>query len=187
MLGNKAMGNQNFHSAVLLVSVSLFAGSAVINPGTTGLSLAAQGSGSESLQFRSTSQAVGARPTYFFTLKNPRQASAIKAVRIVQTENLETVQFQGDSVKAFTGLEPKRNNNRSLTPIGGLAQAGAVTVAFAKPVQPGETVTIMVKPQQNPSIGGIYRFGVIAFAQPSDFTGRFLGFGQLNISAEKEI
>ncbi len=179
------MGNQKLQSVALLASMSLLAGGAVINPAMTALSFAAQEAHSESLQFRSTSQAIEARPTYYFTLKNPRQAAAIKAIRIVQTENAEVVQFQNDSLQAFTGLEPKKNNNRVLISMGGPSKAGAVTIAFAKPVQPGETVTIMVKPQQNPRIGGTYRFGVIAFAQPSDFTGRFLGFGQLNVSAEK--
>lgn len=178
------MRNRKIQSAALLASFSLLAGSAVINPVTTERSLAVQGAGSESLQFRATSQDVDASSTYFFTLKNPRQAAAIKAVSIVQTENIETVQFQSASLQVYAGLKPKKNNVRALTPMGGPSKAGSVTVTFAQPVQPGETVTIMVKPQQNPSIGGTYRFGVIAFAKPSDVTGRFLGFGQLNIPVE---
>ncbi|PZD71327.1 hypothetical protein C1752_06606 [Acaryochloris thomasi RCC1774] len=175
------MRNLSIQSTAVLVGISLLACTTMIHP----VAAAQDATGSGLVQFRSNSKTKEDQPTYYFTLKNPKQARPIKAVSIVQTENIERVKFENLSLRAFTGVKAQKNKTRSLIPMGGRSKAGAVTVAFAEPVRPGETVTIMVKPQQKPRVSGIYRFGVIAFAKPSDLTGRFLGYGQLNISPEK--
>lgn len=159
----------------------MLAVAAVSHPAAT----AQDATGSGLVQFRSTSETKEEQPTYYFTFENPRQARPIKAISIVQTENVERVKFESLSLQAFTGIEAQKDKMRSLIPMGGRSKAGTVTAAFAQPIRPGEIVTIRVNPRQNPRIGGTYRFGVIAFAEPTDITGRFLGFGQLKISSAK--
>ncbi len=46
-------------------------------------------------------------------------------------------------------------------------------------MSPGTKITIGLKAQQNPQRGGVYLFGVTAFAIGEKPHGQFLGFGRL--------
>ncbi len=184
-VGPGKMNTFNVQTTAILTSISLLTWTTALHPqvAQAGPIPAAVTSQQPLIQFRSTSRQRAARPTYFFTVRNPGQAPPMKAVRIVQNRNLGTVRFKENSVKAFAGKRPQQNRALALAPIGGVSEPGAITVAFQKPVLPGETITIVVKPQKNPKASGRYQFGITAFTQPTDITGRLLGYGYLNISA----
>ena len=61
-------------------------------------------------------------------------------------------------------------------------QAGEVTVMFDQPIEPGNTVTVRVKPKRNPSFGGVYQFGVTAYPEGQNSQGLYLGSRRIDIN-----
>ena len=55
-----------------------------------------------------------------------------------------------------------------------------VSLIFDRGVEPGETITIALKPIRNPSVEGVYLFGVTAFPRAEEAHGQFLGYGRLH-------
>ncbi|KAI9130060.1 DUF2808 domain-containing protein (plasmid) [Acaryochloris sp. CCMEE 5410] len=123
--------------------------------------------------------------TYYFTLKIPANAGEpLKAIKIAQRENVETISYGGNSTRAFQGSRWARGTQFSLTPVGGSTEPGAMTVVFDSPVQPGETITVALKAKNNPTFGGIYHFGVTAYPAGDKSIGQFLGYARLSFYAD---
>jgi len=123
--------------------------------------------------------------TYFFTLRIPNNAGeALKAVKIVQPENQETISYQGNATQSFRGNRWTRGPQISLAAIGGLTESGEMMVVFDPPVQPGKTVTVALKAKQNPTFGGVYQFGVTAYPAGERGIGQFLGYARLNFYSD---
>ncbi|PSB15680.1 DUF2808 domain-containing protein [Phormidesmis priestleyi ULC007] len=119
--------------------------------------------------------------TYEFTLTVPADAGQpLKAVRIVQARNTETVRFDVSRSRAFAGERFASGVEIPLASVGGTQSApGEATIVFAQPVQPGSTVTLAFE-ATNPTYGGVYEFGLTAFPDGENGIGQFLGFGRLN-------
>ncbi len=119
--------------------------------------------------------------TYQFTLSLPEDAGEpLQQVVIAQRENLDTVQFDLERSRAFLG---RGFRGSPAVPIVSSTQdpkTGAVTVVFDPPVMPGSTVTVALKAERNPSVGGVYLFGVTAAPAGENSYGQFLGFGRLH-------
>ncbi|WP_050857510.1 DUF2808 domain-containing protein [Acaryochloris sp. CCMEE 5410] len=123
--------------------------------------------------------------TYFFTLKIPDNAGEpLKAVKIVQRKNRETIRYKGNATRAFRGNRWARGPQLSLAAIGGPTKPGEMMVVFDPPVQPGKTVTVALKAKQNPTFGGVYQFGVTAYPAGERSIGQFLGYGRLNFYSD---
>jgi Protein of unknown function (DUF2808) len=121
--------------------------------------------------------------TYEFTLTVPQDAGQpLKAVKIVQAKNVETVKFDVSHSKAFMGERLTASSEIGLASIGGEqpSNPGEATIAFDQPVQPGSTVTVALAAQRNPRRGGVYLFGVTAYPVGENGLGQFLGFGRIN-------
>ena len=121
--------------------------------------------------------------TYEFTLTLPKNAGQpLKAVKIVQAENIETVKFDVGNSKAFVGDRFAAGPEIRLASIGGKQSSnpGEVTIAFDQPVQPGSTVTVALAVQHNPGWGGVYEFGVTAYPDGEDGLGQFLGYRRIS-------
>jgi Protein of unknown function (DUF2808) len=121
--------------------------------------------------------------TYEFTLTVPQDAGQpLKAVKIVQAENLETVKFDISHSQAFIGERLTASSEIGLASIGGEqpSNPGEAMIVFDQPVQPGSTVTIALAAQRNPNRGGVYLFGVTAYPAGENGLGQFLGFGRIN-------
>ena len=119
---------------------------------------------------------------YQFTIEVPQDAGeALKSVKITQKENADTVVFKTDKSKASLG-NSLAGNNIPLAEVGGESQPGETTVVFDTPVEPGNTVTISVKPKQNPSVDGIYLFGITVFPTGENSPGLYLGSGRIHIT-----
>ena len=52
---------------------------------------------------------------------------------------------------------------------------------FATPIEPGNTVTIAIKPTQNPTQDGIYLFGLTAYPTGDNSQGMYLGSSRIYI------
>lgn len=128
-----------------------------------------------------TSQSQAYVPsTYEFTLVVPSDAGqALKAVRIAQERNLDTVKFDVGRSKAFAGARYASGAEIPLANVGGESVPGEATIVFDQPVQPGSTITIALEAKANPASGGIYEFGVTAFPVGEHSMSQFLGFGRL--------
>jgi hypothetical protein len=121
--------------------------------------------------------------TYEFTLTLPSDAGQpLKAVRIAQERNLETVKFDISRSKAFVGERFAAGPEIPLASMGGAQPApGEATIVFDQPVQPGSTVTVAFEAEANPGLGGVYEFGVTAFPDGENGLGQSLGLGRLNL------
>lgn len=121
--------------------------------------------------------------TYEFTLTVPKDAGQpLKAVKVVQAENVETIKFDVGSSKAFIGDRLTASSEIRLASVGGEqpTNPGEVTIVFDQPIQPGNTVTVALAAQRNPIWGGVYLFGVTAYPAGENGLGQFLGYGRIN-------
>ena len=120
--------------------------------------------------------------TYHFTIEVPENADeALQAVTISQKDNPVYINFALDKSNAFMGDSLAGGPNLELADIGGDVSVNPndITVVFDEPVQPGETVTVKLRAERNPSRGGIYLFGVTAFPEGENSSGLYIGSGRL--------
>lgn len=132
-------------------------------------------------RFNSPNSPLG---TYQFTLEVPEDAGeALKVIKISQKEGIDTVVFKPNKNQAFRG-QNMAGASIPLASVGGESQAGETTVVFDTPIEPGNTVTISVKPKRNPSTGGVYLFGVTAYPTGDNSQGIYIGSGRIHISQD---
>jgi Protein of unknown function (DUF2808) len=118
--------------------------------------------------------------TYEFTLSVSRNAGEpLQAVTISQNSNVNTVDFQINRSTAFTGTSYGKGTVLPLASVGGPSLPGKAMIVFDRPVQPGQTVTIAIPVQRNPT-SGVYLFGVTAYPAGEKALGQFLGYGRLH-------
>jgi hypothetical protein len=123
--------------------------------------------------------------TYYFTIEVPADShSALKAIKIEQRENRsEKVAFKQNETLASLGDTYHAEQPLSLMAIGGEGdETGSVIVSFEQPIQPGEIVTIGIKPKRNPDQGGVYLFGVTAYPEGESSQGLYLGVGRFHFT-----
>ncbi len=120
--------------------------------------------------------------TYEFTIVVPADAGVpLKAITIVQDENLEMVQFEVSHSKAFAGDHYAAGPELRLMSVGGAQEKpGTTMIVFDQPVQPGSTVTVAVDTVANPNWASVYEFGVTAYPTGENSRGQFLGYGRIN-------
>ena len=122
--------------------------------------------------------------TYQFTIEVPEDAKeALGSVVIQQRSGGDTVKFKEDKSSAFFGDSLAGGPDVSLAAVGGdiEQQPGEAIVVFDQPIEPGNTVTVRVKPKRNPSSGGTYQFGVTAYPEGENVRGLYLGSRRINI------
>lgn len=119
--------------------------------------------------------------TYYFTIDIPQNASEpLQRVTINQREGGYDVRFNLEDTRAFEGTRRDKGTKLTLGEVTKNSETDTVTVTFAPPVPPGKTITIGLRPYQNPMFSGIYLFGVTAFPVGEKSHGQFLGFGRLH-------
>lgn len=121
---------------------------------------------------------AGASSTYQFTLSVPKDAGApIKAVKVMQRSGSENIIFDVSESRAFNGDSFAGGTEVPIASIGGEnpSQSGEVVVEFDRPVLPGSTVTVAIKAKRNPTLDGVYSFGVTAYPPGENSQGLFLG------------
>ncbi|MCT7952620.1 DUF2808 domain-containing protein [Ancylothrix sp. C2] len=116
-----------------------------------------------------------------FTLSVPADAGeALQRVTIAQGEGAERIRYDLEDTRAFRGRRDDLGRELRLGKATEEGEAGSVSVVFSEPVEPGNMVTIALRPYQNPRYEGVYLFGVTAFPKGEKAFGQFLGFGRFH-------
>jgi hypothetical protein len=118
--------------------------------------------------------------TYYFTINVPENAGEpLQRVMITQREGADDIRFDLKDSRAFVGTRSNKGARLTLS-VTRDRENRTVSVMFDPPVAPGQTITIGLRPVQNPRSSGIYLFGVTAFPVGEKSHGQFLGFGRLH-------
>ncbi|MDX2099214.1 MAG: DUF2808 domain-containing protein [Leptolyngbyaceae cyanobacterium bins.59] len=121
--------------------------------------------------------------TYFFTLAIPPNAGeSLQRVTIALQQGGDPPDYKLQESKAFEGTRWEQGKAIPLAPVVIDATSQTLSVVFNPPVEPGKTVTIALRPRENPSLRGTYLFGVTAFPTGEKAYGQFLGFGRLTFT-----
>ncbi len=101
---------------------------------------------------------------YYFTLELSSQAGAgLGALEIQQTSGVDwRFDFDVTRSRAFLG-EPRREGAAVPVQVRFDADSRRFRIDFPQPPAPGQTVTVALRPFQNPSAAGVYLFAVTAF------------------------
>lgn len=135
------------------------------------------------VNFFATFQSVRAwGAKYYVTIALPPSLGApLGTVTIQQQPNIQTIAFLVDQTFAFLGDRNQRGEKLTLKSTTFDPNTQTITVIFDPPVPPGNTVSIGLKPVQNPDYGGIYQFGITAYPPGDNSPGLALGVGRLTI------
>lgn len=127
------------------------------------------------------SQTYQSRDTYRLVIAVPEDAGApLQAIRITQRNDQEAIAFQPQKTQIFV------NNSATEIPqvnVGGTENPNELLIILHHPVQPGQTVTFHLKPEQNPAQDGVYLLGVTAYPSGENSPGLFLGYSRLTFHA----
>ncbi len=118
--------------------------------------------------------------TYYFTIDLPQDAGEpLQRVTINQHEGVDNIRFNLKDTRAFVGTRRQKGEHITLGEVTRDKKAQTVTVIFNPPIAPGKTITIGLRPVQNPLTSGVYLFGVKAFPVGEKTAGQFMGYGRL--------
>ena len=131
--------------------------------------------------------------TYYFTINVPENAGeSLQKITITQREGAENIRYDLKDTRAFVGTSDacgglclRKESWLTLGPVTAEHKIRTVTVNFEPPVNPGQTVTIALRPVKNPSFSGVYLLGVTAFPVGEKSHGQFLGFGRFQFYSNR--
>ncbi|MBD2347162.1 DUF2808 domain-containing protein [Anabaena subtropica] len=119
--------------------------------------------------------------TYYFTVSLPENASEpLQQITIHQHQGVDNIRFDLKNSFAFEGTRSRKGQKIGLKDATNNRQTRTVSITFDPPVSPGKTITIGLKPWQNPAVSGVYLFGITAFPPGEKTHSQFLGFGRLH-------
>lgn len=120
---------------------------------------------------------------YFFTLQVPENGGEpVQRLTISQEEGLEEIDF---NVEVTAACESERKGEPiAIADVTRDPNGRNLSIAFERPIQPGETAIVRLHADRNPQTDGIYLFGVTAFPEGDRVRGQFLGFKRLQLTAD---
>lgn len=119
---------------------------------------------------------------YYFTVELSGDAGAsLGALRITQTRGVDrSFAFNLGATRAFLGRP--RQAGAAVPVVASFDQdSRTFAISFPEPVPPGSTVTLMLKPWNNPSMADTYMFAVTAYPAGPNPSPTPLGYGTLRI------
>lgn len=119
--------------------------------------------------------------TYYFTLDLPASAGEpLQRVEITQRNRSDILRFALEETEAYAKDAAGKETKLTVSATQPDLDTGTISLTFQPAVAPGQTVTLGLRPWQNPDFGGVYLFGVTAFPPGEKSHGQFLGFGRLH-------
>ena len=117
---------------------------------------------------------------YYFTIDLPSDiGQPLGLVTIRQREGFQSIDFHLDRTFAFIGTTDNQGAAIPVTTSWDDATQ-TISIVFDTPIPPGNSVTIGLRPTQNPDYSGIYLFGVTAYPSGEEMPGLYLGPGRLH-------
>lgn len=119
--------------------------------------------------------------TYYLTLDLPAEASVgLQSLTIRLAEGREPLlRFKLDATTAFEGTRSDRGATLPLAGVTEDLESQTVTVQFDPAVSPGRTLTLALRPNRNPRVGGVYLFEVTAYPAGEQVRPYFAGYARL--------
>ena len=119
---------------------------------------------------------------YYFTLTLPEQAGAgLGGLEIQQTRGVDRqFPFMADRSRAFVG-EPRREGAAIPVQVSFDEVQRRYSLRFPTPPQPGQTITVVLRPWHNPSQADTYMFAVQALPAGPNPVPASLGFATMPI------
>ena len=119
---------------------------------------------------------------YYFTVTLPEQAGVgLGGLEIQQTRGVDTqFPFMAERTRAFLG-RPRREGPALPVQARFDGQRRRVSVQFPEPPQPGQTITVALRPWYNPSQADTYMFAVQALPAGPNPVPASLGFATMPI------
>ncbi|MDF5722453.1 MAG: DUF2808 domain-containing protein [Rhizonema sp. PD37] len=118
--------------------------------------------------------------TYYFTINLPANAGEpLQRVTINQHEGVDRIHYNLKDTSATETGSSHKKHKLALKDVTSDRTTRTISLTFDPPVPPGRTIKIALKPEQNPTIPGVYLFGVTAFPPSEKSHGQFLGYGRL--------
>ncbi len=118
--------------------------------------------------------------TYYFTLSVPSNAGEpLQRITINQREGIDNIRYRLKDSYVFEGTRRNQGQKLALQDITASGKTRTVSLILNPPVPPGRNITIAMKPVQNPTVSGVYLFGVTAYPAGEKSYGQFLGYGRL--------
>lgn len=123
------------------------------------------------------------RPEYFFRVSlDPGAGAPLGGLTISQTRGVDRgFEFSVDRTTAFLGGTPRREGPKIPVQASFDQASRTFTIRFPEPVQPGDTVTVVLRPWTNPAMADTYMFAVNAFPAGPNPSPSALGYGTLRI------
>ena len=122
------------------------------------------------------------RAEYYFTISlDPEAGAALGGLTIQQTRGVDNrFPFFVERTSAFLG-RPRQHGAKVPVEARFDSAARLFTLTFPEPVPPGATVTVVLKPWNNPAYSDTYMFQVTAYPAGPNPSPASLGFGTLRI------
>jgi Protein of unknown function (DUF2808) len=124
--------------------------------------------------------------TYYLTLTVPASATeTLQQVALTQIQGLEAIRFNPKESFAFEGKRDSANfsvrqeQKLRITLAKSESQPQTIIVNFDKPVAPGKTITIGLKPFRNPTYDGVYQFQVQTLSRGQQKNNQIIGTARL--------
>ncbi|MFM2080014.1 MAG: hypothetical protein RLZZ219_696 [Cyanobacteriota bacterium] len=119
---------------------------------------------------------------YYFTLTMPAAAGAsLGGLEIQQTRGVDThFPFMAERTRAFLG-RPRREGASIAVLASFDARSRRMRVRFPQPPEPGQTITVALRPWANPSQADTYLFAVQALPAGPDPVPASLGYATMPI------
>lgn len=118
--------------------------------------------------------------TYYFTINVPDNAvEPLQKITLNQREGVDNIRFDLKRTYAFEGTRRREGQKLGLSDVTSQRKERTVSITFNPPIPPGKTITVAMKPVQNPTVPGVYLYGVTAFPAGEKAYGQFLGYGRL--------
>lgn len=118
---------------------------------------------------------------YYFNIVLPEDAgNNLQQIAIAQRQGAETIDFRLEDTVAYLGTNRNKKDEIAIAEVLQNEDTGEITVLLEKPILPGTTFTVGLKPKKNPFYAGVYLFGVRAFPQGNNPVDLYLGAGRLH-------
>ena len=119
---------------------------------------------------------------YYFTVTMPEQAGVgLGGLEIQQTRGVDTqFPFMAERTRAFLG-EPRREGPAVPVQASFDEVGRRYSLRFPEPPQPGQTITVALRPWHNPSQADTYMFAVQALPAGANPVPASLGFATMPI------